>query len=115
MCIRDRAGVVEPAVKLLTKSGVSKDIMEMVGQMICNVAITNKSVRAIVHRAGGLSIAVKMLQSKDADIRRQAVAALSDDLPSIILDGSRLSKMLMAIRDNSVKFSDTDWKILLKT
>ena len=48
----------------------------MVGQMICNVAITNKSVRAIVHRAGGLSIAVKMLQSKDADIRRQAVALI---------------------------------------
>merc|ERR1711871_852090 len=71
-----QAGVVEPAVKLLTKSGVSKDIMEMVGQMICNVAITNKSVRAIVHRAGGLSIAVKMLQSNDADIRRQAVALI---------------------------------------
>jgi hypothetical protein len=71
-----QAGVVEPAVKLLTKNGVSKDIMEMVGQMICNVAITNKSVRAIVHRAGGLSIAVKMLQSKDADIRRQAVALI---------------------------------------
>ena len=44
--------------------GGRKDIMEMVRQMICNVAITNKSVRAIVHRAGGLSIAVKMLQSK---------------------------------------------------
>merc|ERR1711998_582677 len=43
-----QAGVVDPAVKLLTKNGVSKDIMEMVGQMICNVAITNKSVRAIV-------------------------------------------------------------------
>ena len=48
-------------------------------------------------------------------IRQQAVAALPDDLPSIILDGSRLSKMLMAIRDNAVKFSDTDGKILLNT
>ena len=70
------AGVVEPAVRLLTRPNVPMNIMEMTAQMICNVAVTNKSIRAIVHRAGGLNIAVKMLQSQQSDIRRQAVALI---------------------------------------
>eukprot|EP00505_MAST-04D_sp_SCG-Rhode-Island_P004101 Stramenopile-MAST_4_protein_4101 len=71
-----QAGIVEPAVKLLSRADVPTNVMEMTAQMICNVAVTNKSVRAIVHRAGGLSIAVKMLQSGQADMRRQAVALI---------------------------------------
>ena len=43
-----QAGVVEPAVKLLTKNGVSKDIMEMVGQRSVKVTTNPCELLSIV-------------------------------------------------------------------
>jgi hypothetical protein len=101
-----QAGVVTPTVAMLTQPNASDESLEKAARIICNVAITNKEVRARVHGAGGLAIAVQLLQSPKAALRSCAcelINTFSADLEAqvILRDSNAVETLLRLLSTGS--------------
>jgi hypothetical protein len=93
------AGVVPPTVAMLTQPNASDELLEKAARIICNVAITNKEVRARVHGAGGLAIAVQLLKSPKPTLRSCACELVNtfsaDQEAQVILRDSNAVETLL--------------------
>ena len=101
-----QAGVVTPTVAMLTQPNASDEALEKAARIICNVAITNKDVRARVHGAGGLAIAVQLLQSPKAALRTCAcelIDTFSADIEAqvILRDSNAVETLLRLLSTGS--------------
>ena len=96
-----QAGVVTPTVTMLTQPNSSDESLEKAARIICNIAITNKDVRARVHGAGGLAIAVQLLQSPKAALRNCACELINtfsaDAEAQVILRDSNAVETLLRL------------------
>lgn len=98
------AGVVAPTVSMLTQPDASDEALEKAARIVCNVSVIDKDVRARVHGAGGLAIAVQLLKSPKPNLRVCAcelVSTFAGDLEAqVVLRDSNavetLLKMLSA-------------------
>ena len=83
------AGVVTPpALNILSQQGASDELLEMTAKTINNIAVTSKSVRAVVHGAGGLAKAVELLQSRRMNLQYEAcrlVDTFSKDIEAQVI------------------------------
>jgi hypothetical protein len=93
------AGIVAPTVAMLTQPNASDDSLEKAARIVCNVAITNKEVRARVHGAGGLAIAVQLLKSPKPTLRSCACELVNtfsaDQEAQVILRDSNAVETLL--------------------
>ncbi len=101
-----QAGVVTPTVAMLTQPNASDESLEKAARIICNVAVTNKEVRARVHGAGGLAIAVQLLQSPKSALRSCAcelINTFSADLEAqvILRDSNAVETLLRLLSTGS--------------
>jgi len=93
------AGVVTPTVAMLTHPSASNESLEKAARIICNVVVMSKEMRARVHGAGGLAIAVQLLKSPKATLRRAACelvnAFAADQEAQVILRDSNAVEQLL--------------------
>ena len=93
------AGVVTPTVAMLTQPNASDESLEKAARIICNVVVTSKEMRARVHGAGGLAIAVQLLKSPKFSLRRAACelvnAFAADQEAQVILRDSNAVEQLL--------------------
>ena len=93
------ADIVAPIVSILTMPNASDESLEKAARIICNIAITSKEVRARVHGAGGLAIAVQLLKSPKPTLRSCACELVNtfsaDQEAQVILRDSNAIETLL--------------------
>ena len=86
---------------MLTQPNASDESLEKAARIVCNIAITNKEVRARVHGAGGLAIAVQLLQSPKPTLRSCACELVNtfsaDQEAQVILRDSNAVETLLRL------------------